>query len=273
MVLPKSNKLNKCIIFIYLIASIFLGGCATVYNPATGREEYVWIDTTQELQLGRQMANEVGRRYKRYEDLLTQARVNAIGQYLAKFSDRKDIHYHFTVLDGEQINAFALPGGFIYVFRGVVENAKSDAEIASVIAHEIGHIAARHPVKKMEMDLGYNLFMNVLFSGGKHRDFARYIDLGFNLIMLGYSREDEFLADRLSIRYLLRAGYNPYAVVSFLKRLQKMKDDEWLKPLVILSSHPYISQRIEAAQEELMHLKQSIYGKDMYGKKDRLGYR
>ena len=249
----KLRKNSVCKILLLCFA-LFCSGCATVYNPATGREESVWIDTPQEVSIGRSMVASVEKRFRPYSNLLVQARVNAIGQQVARFSDRKDIRYHFKVIDEDEVNAFAVPGGYVYVFRGLVEKAESDAEIASVLAHEIGHIAARHPVKKMETQMGYGVLMSLAFAKSKNKDFARYIDLGFNLISLGYSREAELLADRLSIRYVTRAGYDPYAVVTFLEKLQKLNEKQEVPYLVIFRSHPLLSQRIGAAKQEIVHI-------------------
>ncbi|MFH1848278.1 MAG: M48 family metallopeptidase [Candidatus Omnitrophota bacterium] len=242
---------HSLFILCFLTAVFLLCGCATIYNPATGREEVVWISAREEQDVGRKMARQVEKKFKTYNDLFTQSRVNAIGQQLVKFCDRKEIPYHFTVLDSEEINAFALPGGYIYVFRGLIEKAGSDAEIAAVLAHEIGHIAARHPVKKMESSMGYNVLMSLAFAKSETRELTRYIDIGYNIVSLGYSREDEFLADRLSVRYLRRSGYSPGAVVSFLKKLQELNKSQEVPYLVIFRSHPLLTQRIEAAEKEI----------------------
>jgi len=195
------------------------------------------------------MASQIERRFKPDEDMIVQARVRAIGSVIANVSDRKDVPYYFKVLKDKDVNAFTTPGAYVYVFRGLVDKADSDAELASVIAHEIGHVAARHAAKKIEMDMGYDLLMSLAFSKEAKPELERYINIGFNIISLGYSREDELFADKLGIRYLIRAGYDPYAMVSFMEKLAKIEKEEGGVPVYILSSHPYMSQRIEEARK------------------------
>lgn len=235
--------------FSFLI--FVLSGCATIYNPATGKEETVIVATPDEIAIGQKMAYQIERRFKADPDPLAQARIRAIGNDLANVSDRKDAPYYFKVLKGDEINAFATPGGFVYVFRGLIDKTESDAELASVIAHEIGHVAARHAAKKMELEMGYNIVMSIAFGSQSKPELERYVNIGFNLIALGYSREDEMFADKLGIRYLIRAGYSPYGAVSFMEKMERMEKEEGATPIYFLRSHPYMSQRIEEARKEI----------------------
>lgn len=241
-------------LFLIFILCV-LSGCATVYNQATGRQETMLISTADEVRIGQKMAAEIEKKYKPDEDIFVQARLRAIGNVIAAVSDRKDLTYYFKVLKDKDVNAFTTPGGYVYVFRGLIDKTGSDSELASVVAHEIGHVAARHAAKKMEIDMGYNLLMSIVFSGKSNADTARYIDIGFNLIALGYSREDELFADKLGIRYLIKAGYDPYGMVSFMEKMEKMEKEEGGAPIYILSSHPYMSQRIEEARKEIARQK------------------
>ncbi|MBI4335746.1 MAG: M48 family metalloprotease, partial [Candidatus Omnitrophica bacterium] len=228
-----------------------LSGCATIYNPATGRQEMVLVGTQEEVEIGVRMARQIERRYSMDEDYFIQTRIRAIGNVLAGISDRRDVPYQFKVLKGKDVNAFTTPGGYVYIFRGLVDKTSSDSELASVIAHEIGHVAARHAAKKMEMEMGYSLLMSIAFSGSARPETERYINIGFNLISLGYSREDELFADKLAIRYLTRAGYDPNGMISFMEKMERLEREEGARPLYILSSHPYMSQRVEAARREI----------------------
>jgi beta-barrel assembly-enhancing protease len=246
---------------IWILLFGFLSGCATIYNPATGRKEMVLVRTSDERAIGFQMARQIEKKFQVDPNIMVQARVKAIGNVIAKVSDRRDLPYSFKVLKGEEINAFTTPGGYVYVFRGLVNKTDSDAQLASVIAHEIGHVAARHAAKKMELEMGYNLVMAIAFSSRPKPELERYVNIGFNLISLGYSREDELFADRLAIRYLIRAGYDPYGMVAFMQKLDKVEKQEGKIPIYILSSHPYMSQRIEEARKEIqIQLGQRING-------------
>lgn len=131
---------------------------------------------------------------------------------------------------------------------GVVEKTTDD-ELACVIGHEIGHIAARHIAKKIQAQIGYDLLMNIALKKVGIGEFQEVVSIGYNLIMLGYSREDELMADRLGARYAYRAGYDPYALISFLKKIQSSKEDEL--GFVFLRSHPYTSQRIKMLEMQI----------------------
>lgn len=242
---------------VYYILCTALIGCTTIYNPATGRRERYFINTRDEVAIGRQVAKEVKKQYKVLEDEEIQEHINAIGLKIACVSARQDLHYYFTVLDSKELNAFAIPGGGVYINSGLV-NLLDDDEIACVLAHEVGHIAARHQAKKIQGQMGYQLLMAVaLFEmGKKDRKLAKQVSQGagiiFELVLLGYSRQDELLADRLAIKYAHQAGYNPRGMASSLKKLKQHGQDKggW-GPMVVFRSHPYLEDRIRAAEVQI----------------------
>ncbi|MBI5144697.1 MAG: M48 family metalloprotease [Candidatus Omnitrophica bacterium] len=238
-----------------LIALLFLvAGCATIYNPATQRNELILIDTASEISLGRDMDRQMQRKIKVSADLQLQTRLNTIGYKLAASSDRQDLLYYFRVANDEELNAFALPGGFVYVNSGLMQRATDD-ELASVLAHEIGHIAARHSVKKLQAAMGYNILINLALGISGNASLGRAMDIVFNLVNLGYSRQDEFLADRLAVKYSKKAGFDPYGMVTFFKKLaeeQRRKGPSFR--IVFLSSHPPIEERIKNVEKEIIHV-------------------
>ncbi|MFH1046660.1 MAG: M48 family metalloprotease [Candidatus Omnitrophota bacterium] len=245
------------ILFIIIALGSFFGAISRAeYNLATKEEELVLISTEKEVGIGRSIAHSVENKYRISKKTQLQEKISAIGQKLASVSDRKDTTYFFTVLEGEKTNAFALPGGYVYIFEGAIEQSQSDDEIAAILAHEIGHIAARHSVKRLQTALGYQLLSILALVATKDPQFKRGADIAFTQVMLGYSREDELLADRLSVKYTKKAGYDPQAVVTLLEKLKKLEKDEPLKPLVeeYARSHPYLAERIAAARHE-------VYGK------------
>lgn len=242
---------------LYFLLSTVLIGCTTIYNPATGRREAFFINTAQEVAIGKNVTREVLNKYKVLDDEETQKYVQAIGQKVASVSDRQDLEYSFTVLDSEELNAFALPGGGVYINKGLTDILDED-EIASCLAHEVGHIAARHAVKRIQGQIGYQLLMTIALYevGKKDRKLAKTVAKGagsvFELILLGYSRQDELLADRLAIKYAHKAGYNPWGMVTSLRKLKShSKERKLWRPLVILRSHPYLEDRIRAAEAEV----------------------
>ena len=242
--------------FCLIITFSLSFNCLAEYNLATRKEENLFFSTASEVKLGRSLARKVEQRFEFSQDPRLQERVDKIGQKLILVCERKDITYSFTVLEDEKVNAFALPGGYIYVNTALVKKADSDDEIAAVLAHEMGHIVARHSIKRLQAALGYSLISILTLVATKDARFKRGTDLAFSQIMLGYSREDELLADQLSVKYLEKSGYNPEAVISFLNKLKQIEKEAPLKPLVAgyARTHPYLPQRIAAVKEQ-------VYGK------------
>lgn len=245
------------LLVICVIINIFLfSECSAEYNLGTKEEEHLLFGTAGEVKLGRSIAQTVEKKFKLCKDAQAQERVERIGQRLVSVCERKDITYSFTVIEDEKVNAFALPGGYVYVNKGVLEKADSDDEVAGVLAHEIGHIVARHSMKRLQAALGYSLISILTLVATKDPRFKMGTDLAFAQIMLGYSREDEFLADRLSVKYAQKSGYNPEAIISFLEKLKQIEKEAPLRPLVVsyVRTHPYLPERIGA-------VKQEVYGK------------
>ena len=254
-----SRLKNKYLKFFacFIAANFFLlSECAGEYNLATKEEEHLLFGTAREVGLGRSLAKTIEEEYGVYKNAEMQKRIEQIGHSLAAVCDRKDVTYFFTVLDHEKVNAFSLPGGYVYINKGLVEKADSDDEIAGVLAHEIGHIVARHSIKRLQAALGYSLMSILSLATTKNVGAAKEASLAFSLIMLGYSREDEFLADQLAVKYVKKAGYNPQAIISFLEKLKQIEKEAALKPLIsnYARTHPYLPERIAA-------VKQEIYGK------------
>jgi predicted Zn-dependent protease len=185
-----------------------------------------------------------------------QKRVEEIGRRLAAGTDRKSIIYHFTVLTDEgddNFNAFAVPGGYIYIFDDMVEKLGTDDKIAAVLAHEMGHVEAKHSVKRMQGSLGATLLMllgsRVATDG---RDIAK-ANAAIGQLMMSYSRHDERQADELSVKYLKKAGFDPAGAVQSLKVLKKLRKKGPMMKYSHYRSHPYVSERIS-------HLKNTIKG-------------
>jgi predicted Zn-dependent protease len=182
------------------------------------------------------------------EDL---ARVQGIGKRLAPVSDRQDVVYRFGVIQEKAPNAFTLPGATIYVHTGLLSRATDD-ELAAVLAHEIGHVAARHVAKHLQADLGLTVAMQLALAAGGSPEAARVVKSLYGLFRNGFSRRDELEADRLAIRYARKAGYNPWAMVSFFEKLEAEESEGPLKQVFVWqSTHPLTSERIARAKEEL----------------------
>jgi predicted Zn-dependent protease len=234
------------------ICCFTLTGCMSEYNIVTGQEETYYYSTDKEVHIGRSIARKVEEEYELAEDPLVQKRVRDIGERIASVCDRKEIDYFFYVLDEEDVNAFALPGGFVYVNKGLVDKVDNDDQLAAVLAHEVGHIVARHSIKKLQAIMGYSI-LRVLTAaipegGGQ---VSKTADVAFVEILTGYGRQDELLADKLGARYASKAGYNPRAMVDFLEKLHEMYRGRPLRPKTYFKTHPYVPDRIRTVKQEL----------------------
>ncbi len=235
-----------------LIATLaFLSGCATEYSIVTKKEETFYYSTDKEVQMGQSIAKEVEKEYKLADDPLIQQRVKEIGQKIAMVSDRKEIDYHFKVLDEEEVNAVSLPGGFVYVNKGLIENVASDDELAGVLAHEVGHIVARHSIKKLQALQGYSILRILLATAPQAGEVGSAADVAFTQLMLGYTREDELLADQLGARYTKLAGFDPHGIIKFLEKLQEINRRKPPRPYSYFKTHPYVPDRIREVKQEL----------------------
>lgn len=237
---------NTTIIVILLFSS----GCATLYNPATGKKEFIFISSATEVAIGQGLITEITKEHPVSNDKDLLNRVGSVGARISDVSDRKDIEYKFSVLEDKELNAMALPGGFIYVNNGMMKALNND-ELAYVVGHEVGHVAARHIAKHLQVNMAYQLLLAVAFSSlnkkedKKSENIIMGVNLVFNLIALGYSRQDEYEADRLAAKYSFKSGYNPYAALSCLEKLKKLEGPNW-KLLEYFKSHPFTDERINA---------------------------
>ncbi len=246
----------KRFILIILITSI-LSGCATTFNPATGKKEIILINTSSEVSIGKSAAKQISKKYKISENKEDISRLKSIGQRVAASSDRQDLDYEFYIIEDDELNAFTIPGGHVYIHRGLYDKLDDD-ELAAVIGHEIGHVAARHIVKKMQAALGYQVLSTVaLIAYSKNADEKEKKQAGylayagataFNLVRLGYSRKDEFEADKLGYQYSTRAGFAPDGMAKALEEL-KEQENKGVSVLYILRSHPYLDQRIDRLKQ------------------------
>lgn len=235
-------------------AFFLLLSCAV--NPVTGRQEFSLISEEQEIRIGRNNDPEILRKFGYYPDPALQTYVRSIGETLARLSHRPNLPYHFKVVDSPQVNAFALPGGYIYITRGILAVLNDEAELAGVLGHEVGHVAERHSVQELSAAMGLQLTSLVLSTAVRGGSGVQQLsDLILTGVMQGYGRKKEFRADTLGQDYMTRAGYDPYAAVEFLstlKRTEKAPGDpltHWLT-----ASHPYAAERIQEAERHAAEL-------------------
>jgi len=211
-------------IFLATLPAALLSACAT--NPVTGKSDFVLMSEEQEIKIGREAAPQVVKEFGQYEGRALQDYVQRVGEKLAANSHRANLVYRFTVLDTADVNAFALPGGYIYITRGLLAYLDSEAELAAVLGHEIGHVTARHSVRQQSAaqaaDLGYTLG-SILLPELRNQGAQQAFNLLGGALLSGYGREHELEADRLGAEYLARSGYEPQAMIEVIRVL---KDQE-----------------------------------------------
>jgi predicted Zn-dependent protease len=250
-------------VFFLLSVSFFLSACGTLgtYNPATGRKEFIAISTSEEVAMGQKIHQDIIQQFALSKDQSQIDRIRRIGEKLSLVSDRQDYAYRFYVVEKDDINAFTTPGGNIYFFTGLLKKLKTDDQIAAVLAHEIGHCAARHTIKKFQAAMSANLLGSILLrsidAGAAQQITQLSTSAVLNLVFSAYGRKDEYEADRLGIKYMYLAGYNLQGVIETLDVLEKESEDKKGPPL-ILRTHPFVSDRIQQAQQEIEAVKKQF---------------
>jgi len=227
---------------------VVMAGCVTIYNDATGRKERYFISEKTEVSVGQNMAGDIVHQNKTVNDPVLLTRLNRIGSKITQSSDRNELNYEFHILDEATMNAFALPGGYVFVNKGLMDRVNDD-ELAFVLAHEVGHIAARHSLKRLQTSLGMSLLMAIAFQDPDYDSVRQGLDVVYNVVALGYSRKDEYLADSLGLKYAQKAGFNPAGGVTLLEKLAA--EGKRKSTPVFLSSHPPVEERITRIKEQI----------------------
>lgn len=221
-----------------LIATIVLAiGCAT--NPVTGRREVSLVSSGQELQIGQEGYKAVLQEYGVYNDKALQDYVNTVGQKVAKVSHLPGLEWHFTLLDDPTVNAFAMPGGYIYITRGILAHLNSEAQLAGVLGHEVGHVTHRHTAERITQQQLYGLGLGLasVFSP-TFRQYGQVAEQALGLLFLKYSRTDEEEADALGVEYSFKAGYDPREISKTYSMLKRVGDQSGQRLPSFLSTHP-----------------------------------
>lgn len=200
----------------------WLAGCAV--NPATGRTDFVMMSERQELDLGARYNQEILKQYPRYEDAKLQAYIQRVGERVARSSHRNQLNYVFTLVDSPDVNAFALPGGYIYIHRGLLAYLNSEAELAAVLGHEVGHVTARHSVRQQSQSTAWGLLGQAAAIGTGVGAVGDLTSAMGNAFVRGYGRDMELEADGLGAQYLARGGYDPQAMIEVVKVLKGQED-------------------------------------------------
>ncbi len=238
--------MKKLLNLLLILSFILVAGC--MVNPVTLEREFNIVSEEKELKIGRNAHQQIIRQFGYYHDTAFQQYVDEIGQNLVKVCRRRDIGYHFTILDDDTKNAFAVPGGYIYITRGLLSLINSEAELAGVLGHEIGHIVGRDSAALMSQSMVAQLatlagIAGAAASSGGGGDAAMATNQLFNALMLGFSRDREYLADEQSVEHVMKTGYDPLQMVSFMYSLSHLSQGP-TGAQGYLVTHPYIFDRI-----------------------------
>ena len=210
----------------------------------------------KEISWGKQLAEEVSRQAKLNDDPIITEYVNRLGQNLARNSDSK-MPFTFKVIDGDELNAFALPGGYIFVYSGLIKLASDEDEFAGALAHEIAHVAARHMTCRATQSKLLNTGASIpgIFLGGIGGMAARQaVNAAIPMTLLSFTRHDESEADFLGVQYMYSAGYDPTGAVSIFEKLESLQRSKPGTVAKILSTHPLDSDRIEKTEQEIQRI-------------------
>jgi predicted Zn-dependent protease len=232
---------RSSILFSSLLFSIFfsvfaLSGCAV--NPVSGKKQIALMSEQQEIAMGTEYDPQIIAQYGLYQNEAIQKFIDARGQEMAAISHRPSLKFHFRILDSPVVNAFAVPGGYVYFTRGIMAHFNNEAEFAGVLGHEIGHITARHSVDQYTKSmLGQVLLVGGMIVSKEVRAFANEANAAMQLLFLKYGRDHESQSDKLGVEYSTKVGYDAREMADFFKTLKALNDGQGELP-TFLSTHP-----------------------------------
>lgn len=281
----KTTLLN---FFFALIIFALIPSCAV--NPVTGKKQLVLMSEAQELALGAQYDPSVISTFGIYDDKEILDFVTQKGNEMAKISHRPDLEFHYRILDSPVINAFAVPGGYLYFTRGILAQFNNEAELVGVLGHEMGHVTARHSVSQQtKQQVGSILLAGgIMFGPKEFQQFAGYASQGMQLLFLKFSRDNETQADRLGVEYSSKIKYDSHKMADFFNVLNKMQmDGDHAGVPTFMSTHPdpgdrfnKVNHKTEEWQDNLQHQSYIVNGDNylrmidglVYGEDPRQGF-
>jgi predicted Zn-dependent protease len=238
-------KAGRYVILATLAANL---SCAT--NPATGQRQLSFVSEEREIAMGQENDAEIRKEMGSYEDRALQDYITSVGMKLAMNSERPNLPWHFTVVDVPAINAFALPGGYIYITRGILPYLDDESQLAGVLGHEIGHVTARHSVNQQSKStLAQIGLIGAAIAAPGGQQLAQAGSVGLGALFLKYGRDDEAQADQLGVRYASRAGWDPAGIPRMLTTLGRIEEASDSKGVPNwLATHPPADDRVQRVQ-------------------------
>ena len=248
--MQKNRRIPQLTLFVtlFVVAGSGLFGCA-------GRISDINIFTdAQEVQLGKQFSREIEKELEIYADPVVTAYIDQLGQHLANHSQRKNITYHFKVVDTEVVNAFAIPGGYLYVNVGLIRAAENESELAGVIGHEIGHVVGKHGVKQMTRQLGLAAVAQLALGEDQSKLEQMVAGLATNGVLTKYSRDAEREADMYAVQEMYDAGIDPEGMATFFEKLRNLQKSKPSRLQQMFATHPLTTERITAVRSQIARL-------------------
>lgn len=256
-------------LLIILLVIIYLPSCAV--NPVTGKKQLMLMTENQEIALGAQYDPSVISTFGLYEDVELLNFITEKGNELARISHRPNLDYHFRILDSPVVNAFAVPGGYIYFTRGILAQFNSEAELIGVLAHELGHVTARHSASQQsKQQLGQLVLISGLAISPEFRYFADYAMQGMQLLFLKFSRDNENEADRIGVEYSSKINYDAHKMADFFNVLNNLQlSSEQGGVPTFLSTHPDPGDRLVSVNKEANQWQDSLKYNNWLVNKDK----
>ena len=208
----------------------------------------------QEVELGKQFSREIEKEMKIYRDPVVNAYIDQLGQHLANHSQRRNISYHFKVVNTEVVNAFAVPGGYLYVNIGLIRAAENESELAGVIGHEIGHVVGKHGVKQMTRQLGLAAVAQLALGEDQSELKKMVAGLAATGVLTKYSRDAEREADIYAVQEMYDAGIDPEGMATFFEKLRRLQKSRPSKLQQLFSTHPLTTERITTVRGQIARL-------------------
>jgi predicted Zn-dependent protease len=238
---------NRLILLVAAGALALSAGCAV--NPATGEEELMFFSPENDVKLGRQYAGPIETELGgRIPDENLQRYINDVGQKIARVCHSPDISYHFTAVEARAANALALPGGYIFITRGLLKELKTEGQLAAVLAHETSHVVARDTMAALSRELGMTALVAAAHVSGAPGQVTGATDFITAMLSLQYTRDDEREADLTGLLYMTQAGYDPNGIVETMEILNELQT---VRPIEFFSTHPNPESRIAYLKEKI----------------------
>jgi predicted Zn-dependent protease len=229
--------------------ALALGGAATAGGCAPA------VTTQQEAQIGQQYSQQINQQLPLIRDSYTNQYINQLGRQIAAQADPRGIPYTFYVVNSDVVNAFSIPGGYVYVNRGLIERSDNVAQLAGVLSHEIGHVVERHSITQMQRAQNANTVLSVLYGVLLRRNPSGVeqagIQVGGGAVFAGYSRDAERQADHDAVIFLVKTGYNPNQLPVFFEKLMSLEHSQPSKLESWFATHPGTQERVANVRAEI----------------------